>query len=123
MKTTFPDDSSLIRPFGKYGGKERMIPTGNPCHIIRNLRPGGKGLPREESGFGSCKGAPQISGSSIITNIWKTAQHTASGEQCYLSWCLDINVFRHESIDQRCPKYPAYGSGPVTISFQLSKQI
>lgn len=94
MKTTFPDDSSLIQPFGKYGGKELMIPTrDNPCHIIRNLRPGGKGLPREESGFGSRKGAPQTSGSSIITNMWKMAQHTASGKQCYPSWSLEKKAY------------------------------
>lgn len=53
----------------------------NPCHTIRNLRPEVKGLPREESGSGTCKGTPQTSGSSIITNIWKMAQHRASGKQ------------------------------------------
>lgn len=103
MKTTFPDDSSLIQPLGKHGRKEIMIPTKhNPCHIviIRNLRPGGKGLPREESGFGSCKGVPQTSGSSIITNIWKMAQHRANGEQCYPSWSLD--TYPSPTVGQRC---------------------
>lgn len=107
MKTTFPDDSLLIQPFGKYGGKEFMIPTrDNSCHITRNLRPGGKGLPREESGFGSCKGAPQTSGSSIITNIWKMAQHS--------QWraMLPIMELRPKLVlDQRCQKYTARGSG------------
>lgn len=112
MKTTFPDDFSLIQQFGKYGRKEFMIPTrDNPCHIviIRNLRPGGKGLPREESGFGSCKGAPQTSGSSIITNIWKISQHTANGEQCYPSWSIEMKTYPSPS--PVVSNYTACGSG------------
>jgi len=70
---------STVHQFRTYGF---MIPGWwQSCHTSIDLLPVEKGVASEDSRCCSGRGAPQTSGSSITTNLWKRTWYTIDGEQ------------------------------------------